>query len=134
MATKTVTVTVRLNNFKLNINNMRPKAFTLADDEIVWHCSSARMKVDFNYPGYYSPFDWTSKIIPRNTRTPWTVEHPRGVTKYTLTIYHADGTVVVDPEVDADGGDPGRLSSRKKASKKKGAKKKAGKKSARKRK
>ena len=130
MAKKTVTITVKLSNHKLNINRMRAKAFTRVGDEIVWHCPNARMTVDFNYPGYPSPFTWTSKSIAKGSSTPWVVVNGVGLTKYTLTIHHADYTVVIDPEVDADGGDPGSQSGKKKAAKKKSAKKKSGKKSA----
>ena len=133
MAKKTIIVNVTLNNHKLTIDKMRPKAYTRAGDEILWYCADARMKVDFDYPGQPSPFNWTSKTITQGSKVGGVVINPVRIVAYTLTIYHPDYQVVVDPEVESDGGDPGRRAGKKKASKKSG-KKKGARKSARKRK
>jgi len=129
-----VTVTVKLNSHKLSIDNMRPKAYTKRGDEIIWHCSDARMEVDFTKSLAGSPFPWTIMSIAKNTSTPHRALNPVRIAAYKLTIFHPDYTVVIDPEVDADGGDPDdrKRKPSKKAAKK--AAKKATKKSAKRKK
>ena len=127
---KTYKVTVRLNNHKLSISKMRPHAFTLRSDKVAWYCPDARMKVDFGGGKGPSPFTWTSMDILQGDDTAYQVVNPVGITAYSLTIYHTDYEVVIDPEVDADGGDPGGMKkAAKKASRKKASRKSAGKRS-----
>ena len=119
------TINVTLNNHILTVNSMRQKAFTRRADEIVWHCPHAQMQVDFKGP---TPFTWSSQNIPSGSNNPHRVVNPVGISAYKLTIYHADYTVVIDPEVDADGGDPGGMKkAAKKASRKKASRKSASK-------
>ena len=126
-------VKVTLKSHKLTVKTMRAKTYTMRGDEVIWNCPDARMLVDFTSPKGPTPFSWTTKNIPQGDTTPYAVVNPVGIVPYTLTLYHADYTVTIDPEVEADGGDPGgRKSARKKAAKKAG--KKAGKKSKRRKK
>ena len=43
-------IKVTLNGHKLTVTNLRPKAFTMRADEVIWNCPDARMLVDFRPP------------------------------------------------------------------------------------
>jgi hypothetical protein len=118
-------IRVKLNGHKLSISNMRPKAFHRRGDEVVWICDDAPLKIDFDYPGKPSPFGWSSKRIAKGVEDGGAVNPPARRVPYKLTIDHPDYEVVIDPEVDVDGGDPGGgRRAKKKASKKSARKKK----------
>jgi hypothetical protein len=122
-------ITVKLNSHKLSVDNMRLKLFTAQNDEVVWFCEDARMQVDFSPPKGPTPFASPILNIPRNDNTAHRAINPVNIVPYTLTIFHPDYTVTIDPEVDADGGPPGSGNAAvKKAAKKKAGKKNAGKK------
>lgn len=120
-------VRVKLVDHKLSVSNMKPKAFHRRSDEVLWVCNDAPITIDFNYQGHPSPFGWTTKNIAKGVEDGGTVNPPaqRGI-RYTLTINHPDysAPVVIDPEVDVDGGDPGTGKSVKKKAAKKSARKK----------
>jgi hypothetical protein len=124
-------VVVKLKDHKLSISHMRPRAFLKRNDEVWWVCEDASMDVAFDYPGQPSPLAQTSLHIPKGKIGAGAVGVTAATVPYTLKINHPQYTVVIDPEVLIDGGDPGKGA--RKAAKKKAAKKKSARKSARRR-
>jgi hypothetical protein len=123
-------VKVKLNNHKLTIEDVK-KGVKAGVDEMKWTAVGADVEVNFNYPEG-CPFQDSIFYIPAGTSKK--SGNPIPLTKkyrYTLTIIdpqYIGGKIIVDPQVDVDGGPPG--GGPKKAATKKGAKKAARRKSA----